>query len=148
MNLNETKMLLKEIAAIDNRKLDEALALAWHAIVNHLDLETAKEALVLARRDSTINYLEPRHIVAWAKEAKHRATKSPLQEPSNINVTPEPVCKHDIKVMSCNDCCRALAQIASEWNMFEIASVENGFTDFMHKSQGKLHAWAKENIYS
>ena len=107
MNLNETKMLLKEIAVVDNRKLDEALALAWHAIINHLDFETAKESLVLARRDATINYLEPRHIVAWAKEAKHRSTRNAVEEPADFETTPEPLCIHSIKLMSCNACCRA-----------------------------------------
>jgi hypothetical protein len=148
MNLNETKMLLKEIAVVDNRKLDEALALAWHAIINHLDFETAKESLVLARRDATINYLEPRHIVAWAKEAKHRSTRNAVDQPTDFETALEPLCIHSIKVMSCNACCRALAEKADEWRMFETASPENGFTDFMFKSQSKLHAWAKENVYS
>jgi hypothetical protein len=76
MNLNETKMLLKEISSVDNRKLDESLAVAWQAIIGHLEFEMAKSALILARQDSTINYLEPRHIVAWAKEAKHRSTRN------------------------------------------------------------------------
>ncbi len=31
MNLNETKMLLSEISSVDNRKLDESLAVSWQA---------------------------------------------------------------------------------------------------------------------
>ena len=148
MNLNETKMLLKEIATVDNRKLDEGLAMTWLAIVGPLEYETAREALILARRDPSINYLEPRHIVAWAKEAKHRATRNTVEEPTNVDVVPEPLCKHGAKLLSCSPCCRALAQKADEWRMFETSSAENGFTDFMFKSKDKLHAWAKENVYS
>jgi hypothetical protein len=148
MNLNETKMLLKEIAAVDNRKLDESLALAWQAIVGHLELPTARSALILARQDATINYLEPRHIVSWSKEARHRANKNTNDEPTSANVAPEPICIHQIKVMSCTDCCRALAKKADEWRMFESVSKDNDFTDFMFKSQTQLHTWAKENIYS
>jgi len=148
MNLNETKMLLKEIAAVDNRKLDESLALAWQAIVGHLELPTARAALILARQDATINYLEPRHIVSWSKEARHRATKNTNDEPTPANIAPEPTCIHQIKVMSCTDCCRALAKKADEWRMFESPCKDNEFTDFMFKSQKELHTWAKENVYS
>jgi hypothetical protein len=44
MNLNETKMLLSEISSVDNRKLDETLAVSWQAIIGHLDFEMAKTA--------------------------------------------------------------------------------------------------------
>ena len=148
MNLNETKMLLKEIAAVDNRKLDESLAVAWQAIIGHLDFETAKSALVLARQDATVNYLEPRHIVSWSKEAKHRATKNTTDQPENADSSPEPLCIHSMKIMSCNPCCRVLAAKADEWRMFESVSKDNDYTDFMFKSQKQLHAWAIENIYS
>jgi hypothetical protein len=148
MNLNETKMLLKEIAVLDNRRLDEPMAAAWQSVIGHLEFETARAALILARQDATINYLEPRHIVSWSKEARHRATKNINNEPTVANVAPEPICIHQIKVMSCTDCCRALAEKADEWRMFQTANAENGFTDFMFKSQTQLHTWAKENIYS
>jgi hypothetical protein len=148
MNLNETKMLLKEIAVLDNRRLDETMASAWQSVIGHLEFETAKAALILARQDATINYLEPRHIVSWAKEARHRATKNVNDEPAPANVAPEPICIHQIKVMSCTDCCRALAEKADEWRMFESPCKDNDFTDFMFKSQKELHTWAKENLYS
>tara|TARA_R110000764_G_scaffold171459_1_gene258317 strand:+ start:74 stop:520 length:447 start_codon:yes stop_codon:yes gene_type:complete len=148
MNLNETKMLLKEISSVDNRKLDESLAVAWQAIIGHLEFEMAKSALILARQDSTINYLEPRHIVAWAKEAKHRATRNTPEGPKDFQTSPEPLCIHDIKIMSCNACCKALAAKADELSMFDTPNPENGFTDFMFKSEKILHAWAKENVYS
>jgi hypothetical protein len=148
MNLNETKMLLKEIAVLDNRRLDEPMAAAWQSVIGHLEFETARAALILARQDATINYLEPRHIVSWSKEARHRATKNINNEPTVANVAPEPICIHQIKVMSCTDCCRALAEKADEWRMFESPCKDNDFTDFMFKSQKELHTWAKENLYS
>jgi hypothetical protein len=148
MNLNETKMLLSEISSVDNRKLDESLAVSWQAIIGHLDFEMAKSALILARQDSTINYLEPRHIVAWSKEAKHRSTRNTPEAATDFETTPEPLCIHSVKIMACSPCCKALAAKADELGMFQTANAENGFTDFMFKSEKILHAWAKENVYS
>jgi hypothetical protein len=39
LNLNETKAILKDIALLDNRKLDEAVAMAWHAVIGHLNFD-------------------------------------------------------------------------------------------------------------
>lgn len=64
MNLTETKELLARIAAVDNRDLSEATALAWHDVIGSLSYRVADRALTLARRDPQINWIEPRHILA------------------------------------------------------------------------------------
>ena len=150
MNLNETKAILKDIALIDNRKLDEAVALAWQAIIGQMDYEVAKEALKLARQDASISYLEPKHIVAWGKEASHRLNRNKTPEDvRKSDSAPEPICKaHNLKITSCDDCCRSVAQMADSWGMFEVPSKENNWRDRMWENSGKLHLWAKQNIYA
>lgn len=131
MNLNETKLLLKEIAVIDNRKLSEEVAEAWQSIISFMPFEIAREALKLARKDATINWLEPKHIVGWAKEAAFRLDRDkPLPaEPSTF--APQPTCReHNEKIISCAPCCKRIKQ----WEK------DNG-------SDG-LHKFAKAEIYA
>jgi hypothetical protein len=119
MNLNDTKKLLIEVATVDNRRLSDELAAAWHAILSPIPLEIAQEALILARRDSSISYLEPRHIVAWSKEAAFRldrATQKP--EPQRTGVV-MPRCRdHGKPILSCDPCCHRLYKF-SEARGFE-----------------------------
>ena len=150
MNLNETKAILKEVAVIDNRKLDEAVALAWHAIIGQMSFEVAKHALVLARQDASIGYLEPKHIVQWGKEASHRLNRNTAPEDiKQEGIAREPLCKaHNTKILSCDECCNRIQEVADGWRMFEEPSQSNNFTDYMFAHKDKLHAWAKENIYA
>lgn len=150
MNLNETKMILRDIALIDNRKLDEAVAQAWHAIIGQMTYEVAQEALKLARQDASIGYLEPKHLVAWGKEANHRLNRNQIPEDvAQVAYAPEPNCKaHGLRITTCDECCRAVAAKADSWNMFEVPSAANGWNDKMWEHSGKLHAWAKQNIYA
>ena len=148
MNINETKAILKEIALIDNRKLDESVAMAWHAVIGHMKYEVAQQALILARQDSNIGYLEPKHIVQWGREASHRLNRNSYEEPTN-DMIPEPLCRsHSKKITECKACCRALAQQADAWGMFVVPSKDNDWHDPMFANTKKLHAWAKENIYA
>jgi hypothetical protein len=119
MNIIETKALLKEIADIDNRKLDEAMAKGWHAVLSPIPLEIAREAHILARRDASISYLEPKHIVAWSKEAAFRldrATQKPELQRTGVVM---PKCRdHGKPILSCDPCCHRLYKF-SEARGFE-----------------------------
>jgi hypothetical protein len=130
MNKTETKKILDIISAIDNRKLDEGVALAWHAVLNHIPLDIAKQAHILARRDERVNYLEPRHIVSWAKEAAFKLDRQkaqPEQEPTHRDE--EPVCKaHNKTLLTCKHCCHKLQEMS-------------------HLSNADLLAWAKAHVY-
>lgn len=149
MNLNETKSILKDVALIDNRKLDEAVAMAWHAVIGRMDFEVAKQALILARQDPSINYLEPKHLVQWGKEASHRMQRDRTTPSEALEGIPEPLCAaHRLMITSCRACCHRVAQKAEEWNMFVAPSRDNDFHDAMHANTKRLHAWAKENIYA
>jgi hypothetical protein len=109
MNLNETKRLLAQIAAIDNRKLSEEAAIGWQKIIGHIPADIAEEALKLAQQDTSIRYLEPRHIVGWAKEAAFRLDRNKPREAEVRQGTAQPRCKeHNKAILECDPCCHQL----------------------------------------
>jgi hypothetical protein len=128
MKLTETTELLRSIAAIDNRKVNDEVIQAWHQILGQIPFDIAKEALKLAQQDASIKYLEPRHIFGWAKEAAFRLDRNKVVEAEVLRGSPEPTCKHDKKLLSCKECCRELSKQS-------------------HLISQDLHAYAKENIY-
>lgn len=129
--MTETKKLLADVAAVDNRKLSEETATAWYHILGHLSLEVAQEALKLARRDTSIAYLEPKHIISWAKEASYKLDRNKPKNDEIINGDPHPRCKdHNKLVLACDPCCHRLYKF----------TVSHGFED--------VHAFAKREIYA
>lgn len=130
MKLSETTLLLRQIATLDNRKVNDEVIAAWHEVIGQLPFDIAKEALKLAQQDASVKYLEPRHIFGWAKEAAFRLDRNKLSDQvQNLRGTPEPNCKHDIKVNSCKSCCKELSKM-------------------LHLTSDDLHNWAKVNIYA
>lgn len=130
MNLAETKKLLTQVAAVDNRKLSEETATAWQHILAHVPLEIAQEALTLARRDPNIQYLEPKHIVSWAKEAAFRLDRNKPKEDGILTGDPMPICRdHDTPILACDPCCHRL------WKYKEMHGVRD------------IHEFAKKEIY-
>jgi hypothetical protein len=132
VNLNEVKALLKEVAAIDNRKLSEEVAEAWKSILGFMPLEIAKEALYLARKDDRVNWLEPKHIVSWAKEAAFKLDRETGNKPPpEYKFDAQPKCKeHRELILSCPPCCKKL-------QAFEDANGPRGLQDF-----AKAHIYA------
>lgn len=114
MQLKEIEILLREMFAIDGRILDADRIKAWHNSIGFMPLDVAQEALRMARRDERINYIEPKHLIAKAKEAAleldRQEQQKELKEQSKFEGVPCPKCKHEIALIECNDCCRALAQ--------------------------------------
>jgi hypothetical protein len=109
MNLTETKKILVQVAAIDNRKLNDDVANAWHGIIGFMPYEIAVEALRLAQQDVSVKYLEPRHIVGWAKEAAFRLDREKPKPVETTQGIPEPTCKHGEKLLTCKPCCKELS---------------------------------------
>lgn len=109
MNMTETKQLLEEVAAIDNREITPEVVMAWNGILAGMSLEIAREAHRLARRDEKIRWLEPKNIVGWAKEAAYRLDREDnlkKQDSVPFAAAPQPVCReHGKKIMSCDKCC-------------------------------------------
>ena len=130
MNISETRELLQDIAAIDKRNITPETIQAWHSVLGNLSLEVAREAHRLARKDLSINYLEPRHIYGWSKEALSVLQRNQPKEPEPQRPsTPEPNCRnHKTRITECKPCIKELGkqtQLNTE----------------------QLHAWAVANIY-
>ena len=131
MNLNETKAILKDIALIDNRRLDEAVAMAWHAVIGFMPYDIAREALRLAQQDPTVKYLEPRHIAGWAREAAFRLDREKPKKLESTTGDLQPICReHEAQILACDPCCHALFKRSEQF----------GFEG--------LHKWALDNIYA
>lgn len=114
MKKTECAELLQEISAVDSRKVNVETIEAWFNIIGHIPLEIAREALHLARKDDRINYLEPRHIISWAKEAAFRLDREQTPTISHMpDSVRQPVCrKHGLPIMECLPCCDAMKHLA------------------------------------
>jgi hypothetical protein len=111
MNLNEIKQLLAEVAVIDNRKLTEQTAEAWKSILGFMPLDIAREALHLARKDDRINWLEPKHIASWAREAAFKMDRDNPKQSHPVAGSSQPSCKaHNALLTRCLPCSRQLHQ--------------------------------------
>ena len=141
MKKNEVAMLLESVRVVDNRKVSEALVDAWHDILKDMKLEIAREALRLARRDPNVDYLEPRHLISWAREA--RFNLQPEDEPAEESRSTQPKCReHGEKITECAACCRALAKFAEEKRL-------NFAEPKTASSHGELiHQHATANLYA
>ena len=132
MNKIETKQLLDEIAAIDNRQVTPEVIEAWHAIIKHIPLEIAQEAHRIARRNEQISRLEPKHILGRAQEAAYSLDrqKPKVDYERPIDVAPQPICReHKKKIMTCDPCCRKLSRLAD-------------------RPAAEILAYAKQNVYA
>ena len=131
MQISQTKEIVRQVALIDNRKVSPEVIEAWHSVIGSIPFDIAQEALKLAQSDSTIKYLEPRHLVGWAREAAFRLDRQkPKQELSDYVKVEQPVCrKHAKQVLSCNPCCSEMGKQT-------------------HLNDAQLLAWAKQNIYA
>ena len=131
MNKAEVKLLLADVAAIDNRRVTEETVTAWTAVLGHLSLPVAQRALVMARQDEKVDYLEPKHIVARARDARMAIDRGPeaRAEEAKWRSDPEPVCvPHGLRITKCVPCVALLVK----------------HTDGM--SIDARHRWAMQNI--
>lgn len=112
MNKNECLKLLKEIAAVDNRQVNQDTLDAWYKVIGVVPYDIATQALHLARADDRINYLEPKHIIAKARVAAEeldraeRLAQQPQQEDKGV---PCPKCIHSVCIADCRECQKRLA---------------------------------------
>jgi len=131
MNKAETGQLLIAVAAVDNRKITQPMVDVWTDILRHIPLDIALEAHRMARKSESVGYLEPKHIVGFAKEAAFALDRQkPKQEPPVYKFAPQPTCRaHNKKILSCDPCCHAMSKQR-------------------HLNDNQLLLWAKENIYA
>lgn len=131
MNKAETKTLLDAIAAIDNRKITQPVLDGWYDILKQIPLDIALEAHRMARKNDTIGYLEPKHIVSYAREAAFALDREKPKEKEEVRRgDPQPNCKHGQQLLTCNACCRELGQYLDH----------NGFDGIQSFAKAKIYA--------
>jgi len=114
MRLSDVTQILHYLAIVDNRNVSDSAAEVWHEIIGHLDFETAKEASLLARQDSAINWIEPRHILVKSRQVKETQLTNVRREtaqtlPSDKPGVPMPKCVHGKGLLFCGFCCHQMA---------------------------------------
>lgn len=134
MTLSEMRDLLDEVSAIDNRKVTPETVQAWHDVCGHVTFTVARRAVILARRDASVQYLEPRHVMGKIAVAAAELN----DEERSRQISPEdswksehiPVCaEHNLRITKCQDCIVRLMTEAG--NLYGT----------------QLHEWAIANIY-
>lgn len=131
MNMLEAKALMEEIAAVDGRKLTPETVATWQGILGSMPLDVAREAHKMARRDDRVNYLEPKHIVSWAREAAFKLDKDNPKAEEKVEGSPMPTCKaHNKRILTCDPCCHRLHKY------LEVRGLDT------------LHDFAKREIYA
>lgn len=114
MNKLEVSQLLTWASAYDNRTVKPEQVLAWHALVEHISLDIAGEALKMHFAESE-KYLQPHHIIANARrvtDARARAERvrlAVLADPVVAEDEELEMCKHDLWIVKCLPCCKELA---------------------------------------
>lgn len=133
MNIAEARKLLEEVSVIDNRKLSQELVQAWYKIVGHIDYRVAERALLLARRDPNIAYVEPKHIMAKVPQAigeLNDEQRSNQSAEDDWHGEPMPICReHGLGILNCEPCCKLLSEKGPRNN------------------PRLLHEWAITNVY-
>ena len=114
MTKNQLKELMEYLSAIDNRQLTTEKLQVWFDLIGYLDFDDAKAAVIEAQRDSSISYVEAKHVIAYALRIKERRqtedqrtrAKNPTSERKG---DPHPICAHGLRLLTCDPCCRNLA---------------------------------------
>lgn len=114
MTKTELKDLMDYLSAIDNRQITPEKLQVWFDLIGYLDFEDAKQAVIEAQRDTSISYVEAKHVIAYASRIKERRKTEENREralnPGETKVgTPHPICAHGKRLLTCDPCCRNLA---------------------------------------
>jgi len=121
MNIEQSKSILKLLAATDNRSVDETTFGAWHIALEPYVYDLALEGAVLCMRDEKINRLiQPKDIIGKIAVIKDRlqanATRAKAleAEPNEPSVT-QPVCfDHNLPIMRCDPCIRKTGKLSDQ----------------------------------
>lgn len=109
MRPEETKQIVDFISATDGRNVTEQTYGAWHIILNEQDFEQTRIATVLATRDESIRWVEPKHILAKIAKLKADADAEQRRERAltyedKREGTPMPKCQHSKGLLYCDPC--------------------------------------------
>jgi len=114
MNITESTQIVDFVAATKGTEPTEKTYLAWHMVLEGLGFEQARQAALRVLQDPSINFIEPKHILAKAsvlvEEAKTEERRQrAMQELEPVQSTPMPKCKHDKGLLYCDPCCHEAA---------------------------------------
>jgi hypothetical protein len=114
MTKSELKELMEYLSAIDNRQLSPEKLQVWFDLIGYLNFPDAKAAVIEAQRDTTISYVEAKHVISYASRIKdRRKTEESRSRATTFSEerkwSPQPKCAHGIPLLSCDPCCRNAA---------------------------------------
>lgn len=114
MTKTELKELMEYLSMIDNRQLTPEKLQVWFDLIGYLDFDIAKEAVLLAQRESSISYVEAKHVIAFAHQIKERLKsqkqrQEQLTDKKDFISSPMPKCHHGKGLLFCDVCCRNAA---------------------------------------
>jgi len=126
MNKTELIQLLEVVSAVDGRKVTEATINAWLPVLATTTYADSVTALTQCRSDERINWVEPKHILAKAKDIVRKrieaAESKELLKPRSGN--PCPTCIHKKPLVECLTCCKAMAHSATpDKTFFDLTGV-------------------------
>ena len=132
MNKTEAEAIVRRLAVLDNRRIDVTVIDTWHELIGHISYAVGERALLKAMQDAGISWVEPKHVLAKAREARMEldleAKRVEVEEPGKSD--PQPICAaHNLPILKCDDCC---ARMAAQ-------SEKMAGSDFF--------AWADNNIF-
>jgi hypothetical protein len=130
----DTERLVRKLAVLDNRTVNDGVVDGWHELVGHLSYQVAELALLKARQDATINWVEPKHVIAKShdavKDLNTEAARLAREAEENGTGAPEPKCStHGLRITACVECCVVI------------------YNKSLELPADRLHLWAVGNVY-
>lgn len=118
LKITDVEKLLKQMATVDNREVTANTISTWYDILLEIDtnetvsLADLLEALKECRKDTTVKWVEPRHIIARVKNiiAKRLEAEASIERKAAIGAegVPCPECEHDKLIINCMPCAKKL----------------------------------------
>lgn len=134
MDKLETERLVRKLAVLDNRQVNDGVVESWHELIGYLSYEVAKRSLVKAQQDVNIKWVEPKHVLAKSyevtKELNEEASKSAREFDDYREGDPQPRCaEHGALITACLPCCSKI------------------YRKSLEVSPSVLSAWIDEHVY-
>ena len=130
----ETERLVRKLAVLDNRTVNDGVVDSWHELVGYLSYQVAELALLKARQDVNINWVEPKHVIAKShdavKDLNTEAARLAREAEENGVSDPQPRCAaHGLLITGCVECCITI------------------YKKSLSIPSDRLHLWAVANVY-
>ena len=130
----ETERLVRKLAVLDNRTVNDGVVDSWHELVGYLSYQVAELALLKARQDVNINWVEPKHVIAKShdavKDLNTEAARLAREAEDNGVSDPQPRCSaHGLLITACVECCITI------------------YNKSLSIPSDRLHLWAVANVY-